>query len=367
MEETWQAPPSALDTYATQFGRRVLHWRFPQDVYDAVGMESAIKEVMWPFINFGVFVTIMFVVAVGVLCFLLTMEFGTAASCLVFMSRQYQPATSNLWADALTVNTTDDWNRERLEAMIIEVTSGNQQKYEYLEMLVVDSQGHEDQLDAWHPWNFNQVGAWEFPVYVHMAQLNSVNMKAVILSNIFLQLSIPFLLVLTCSALWGYARLPFAGPGAIFYLCGSLMVFSMNASFALSDPPEMTPPLTADENRRFEMCRFNDMGLASLAWVLGAEMLIAMLLLWEVAAYGKPICNLVNIANRFNEIKVSPKGEDAQCMICLEQLSSDSPTAPHPEEAGVTWTLPCGHTFHKACIFPWLIRLGTCPTCRAKI
>lgn len=371
MEELWEdkQKPTVLDTYAMNFGRRVLHARFPQAVYDAVGMESAIKEVMWPFINFGVFVTIVLLVAMGVLCFLLTLEFGSAPSCVVFMSRQYQPATSALWADRLTVNTTDDWNVERLEVMIQDVTSGNQQKYEYLEMLVVDSKAHVDRLDAWHPWNFNKVSTWEFPVYVHMAQLNSVNMHAVILSNIVLQLLIPFLLVLTCSALWGYSKLPFAGPGTILYLCGSLMVFSVNASLALSSPPEMTPSsLTADEHRRFEMCKFNDEGLSSLAWVLGAEMFLALLLLWEVAAYGKPICNLVNIAKRFNEIQVIPKGGDAQCMICLEQLSSDSPTCPPEQrEAGECWTLPCGHTFHKACIFPWLIRRGSCPTCRANI
>ena len=33
----------------------------------------------------------------------------------------------------------------------------------------------------------------------------------------------------------------------------------------------------------------------------------------------------------------------------------------------ISLTLPCGHSFHNACIDPWLSRTGSCPTCRAPV
>ena len=41
------------------------------------------------------------------------------------------------------------------------------------------------------------------------------------------------------------------------------------------------------------------------------------------------------------------------CMICLAEGSNDS-------------MLQCGHTFHWACIRPWLDKKNTCPICKTK-
>ena len=46
------------------------------------------------------------------------------------------------------------------------------------------------------------------------------------------------------------------------------------------------------------------------------------------------------------------KKDEEPCAICLEP--------PQEEEC----TLSCGHMFHSACIWPWLIENKTCPICR---
>lgn len=42
------------------------------------------------------------------------------------------------------------------------------------------------------------------------------------------------------------------------------------------------------------------------------------------------------------------------CAICFEPLSEGS-------------TLPCHHRFHSICVEPWLLKKGTCPTCRYRV
>ena len=43
------------------------------------------------------------------------------------------------------------------------------------------------------------------------------------------------------------------------------------------------------------------------------------------------------------------------CVICLESMKDN------------TMDLPCGHTFHKNCIDPWICKKNTCPCCRKPV
>ena len=47
-----------------------------------------------------------------------------------------------------------------------------------------------------------------------------------------------------------------------------------------------------------------------------------------------------------------------ECIICMEGYDEDK----------IVVKLPCGHTFHEACIFAWIdMGKDRCPTCRAII
>ncbi|KAK2169853.1 hypothetical protein LSH36_6g02054 [Paralvinella palmiformis] len=48
---------------------------------------------------------------------------------------------------------------------------------------------------------------------------------------------------------------------------------------------------------------------------------------------------------------------EGKCAICL---------GPY-EEGDRLRKMPCGHTFHHACIIPWLERTNTCPFCRQEL
>ena len=50
-------------------------------------------------------------------------------------------------------------------------------------------------------------------------------------------------------------------------------------------------------------------------------------------------------------------GEEEACMICKREY----------EDGDELRELPCGHSFHAACVHKWLLRKGTCPKCRINI
>jgi Ring finger domain len=53
-----------------------------------------------------------------------------------------------------------------------------------------------------------------------------------------------------------------------------------------------------------------------------------------------------------------PKDEDCACPICKEEV----------QQGDVMTLLPiCVHSFHKACIVPWLMTSMTCPICRCRV
>ncbi|KAF4553437.1 Ring finger domain-containing protein 7 [Elsinoe fawcettii] len=48
-------------------------------------------------------------------------------------------------------------------------------------------------------------------------------------------------------------------------------------------------------------------------------------------------------------------GDDhSYCVICASDMSARETIT----------TLPCNHRYHEDCLTPWLLRAGTCPTCR---
>lgn len=62
----------------------------------------------------------------------------------------------------------------------------------------------------------------------------------------------------------------------------------------------------------------------------------------------------VHVYNKDDE-RCSDKSEENVCPICLERFSEGMEVA----------ELPCSHTFHKGCIFRWLVGTNSCPTCRS--
>uniref|UniRef100_A0A7S0Z1R4 RING-type domain-containing protein n=1 Tax=Hemiselmis tepida TaxID=464990 RepID=A0A7S0Z1R4_9CRYP len=61
---------------------------------------------------------------------------------------------------------------------------------------------------------------------------------------------------------------------------------------------------------------------------------------------------------------------EGQCVICLQEMGGGGSAREceggvHHHRAGVQ--LPCGHTFHPRCVFPWLSKQGSCPTCRRAL
>lgn len=68
----------------------------------------------------------------------------------------------------------------------------------------------------------------------------------------------------------------------------------------------------------------------------------------------------------------APDYSKEQCPICLEQYAAacrKERGMGHVAEAAVAELvlLPCGHTFHEACIDGWLNENKTCPVCKADI
>ncbi|KAG3110673.1 hypothetical protein PI124_g10203 [Phytophthora idaei] len=68
------------------------------------------------------------------------------------------------------------------------------------------------------------------------------------------------------------------------------------------------------------------------------------------------------------ELEAEEKGaavtvENQQCMICLEDVEDHV----HAEGPQGLVTLPCKHSFHRECIFEWLLFQFHCPLCRARV
>lgn len=66
---------------------------------------------------------------------------------------------------------------------------------------------------------------------------------------------------------------------------------------------------------------------------------------------GLPQHALSNLSSFTIKNKDEPSTNDLDCTICQEDLCQETVAS-----------LPCGHIFHKKCIWTWLKRKATCPT-----
>jgi hypothetical protein len=53
----------------------------------------------------------------------------------------------------------------------------------------------------------------------------------------------------------------------------------------------------------------------------------------------------------------SPDAEEPTCAVCLCDL----------EPGDLLRALPCGHSYHTACVDPWLLESQTCPLCKDNV
>ncbi|RLN06498.1 hypothetical protein BBJ28_00020213 [Nothophytophthora sp. Chile5] len=69
-------------------------------------------------------------------------------------------------------------------------------------------------------------------------------------------------------------------------------------------------------------------------------------------------------AEEKTEVATVEPAKTSQCMICLDDVDN---THEHNEEDNAPIELPCKHTFHRECIFEWLLFQYHCPVCRAQV
>ena len=66
---------------------------------------------------------------------------------------------------------------------------------------------------------------------------------------------------------------------------------------------------------------------------------------------------VINSLEYFVADKAGPVGGSDSCVVCTSGFESKETVC----------ILPCNHSFHRACIVPWLKLHGTCPTCRKNV
>ncbi|KPI88543.1 putative zinc finger protein [Leptomonas seymouri] len=79
-----------------------------------------------------------------------------------------------------------------------------------------------------------------------------------------------------------------------------------------------------------------------------------LLRLYVIASASGKLQRYKQVLDRFPSVSADPS---KACAICRDDfLTGENVTR-----------LPCGHTFHGACVRSWLVRVATCPTCRRPV
>ena len=84
---------------------------------------------------------------------------------------------------------------------------------------------------------------------------------------------------------------------------------------------------------------------------------------------GEPSDKVTNTSNKGDNVRVEDVNDDERhqhdqshictngCQICMDEY----------QVGDALRCLPCGHEFHKGCLDPWLLKSGSCPSCRCTI
>ncbi|KAG6591104.1 RING finger ubiquitin ligase [Phytophthora cinnamomi] len=74
------------------------------------------------------------------------------------------------------------------------------------------------------------------------------------------------------------------------------------------------------------------------------------------------------LRNSFHsEASTADSTESTQCMICLDEVELGNAGEDYYHGSESSIILPCQHTFHRGCIFEWLLFQYHCPLCRVRV
>jgi hypothetical protein len=108
------------------------------------------------------------------------------------------------------------------------------------------------------------------------------------------------------------------------------------------------------------MAYFYAVVCATTAWYYAPSSLpmwmqcFVLLRLYLIASASWKLQHYKQVLSRFPSVSADPS---KSCAICRDDFFSGEHVT----------CLPCGHTFHGACVRSWLVRAASCPTCRQPV
>ena len=82
--------------------------------------------------------------------------------------------------------------------------------------------------------------------------------------------------------------------------------------------------------------------------------------------YGPPPASKSAISSLKKKQVQDYQGSKVECCVCLEKIADYNQEDLKPEDQTVI-EMPCDHTFHEACLLPWLKQHNSCPSCRFEL